>query len=779
MSGPKGSLPEEVSSFVGRRREMVLVKELMTSSRLLTLTGTGGVGKTRLALRLAAETHRAFPDGSWVVELADIAQPGLVAARFLETFGLRDEGADTIEQLRDHLAERELLLIVDNCEHLVAESAHVIREVLAGAPSVRVVATSRQVLGVPGEQIYPVPPLTLSPFEVDEKKVSRGNDDAVALFVERARAAQPDFEITSENWPTVSDICRRLDGVPLAIELAAGRLRMMSEEQILARLDNALEILDTGPRTMPARQRRIEATMDWSYRLLTPAEQRLWRGISIFAGGFTLDTLEDLSAGAAIPWPDMFEALSGLVEKSIVVRRTVAGSPRYHLSEVLRQFGRRRLEESGEAASMLRSHLTHFARLSARGTADYCSPRDIEYMQAVRLEHANIRAAFEYALSSPDTVGVALAMAADLRPFWSHTGSPTEGYTWLRRALAAEDSVTGSAEHLKALTTATYLALMLAEIDDAAELLERCRAAIRDEQRMARAHLAFHETLAAFYDGRLEDAIFFGEEAAKLAAQIENEDPGLAAQALAGWALVAFMGRNPQAGQIADDMHAFTKRRGAHLLHAIALYIRGLIRSRAGDSGAEDELAQAVRILREFGDHSLLATAVEVLGWDAASHGELERAAQLFGFIDSLRRSAKLHIARSMSEAVGGDIRDDVQRRLGSSKWNKARERGAGMSEADGLDFVLRGTLKSAGASTPAPPASRRRAKAVAGVALTPREIQVAKLVADGLSNREIAARLVLSVRTAEAHVENILLKLSFHSRAEIGAWVHNRMSGV
>ncbi|MGW0576995.1 LuxR C-terminal-related transcriptional regulator [Streptomyces sp. NPDC002920] len=775
MNTVPGNLPNDLSSFVGRRRELSVARELMTASRLLLLTGAGGVGKTRLARRLAEETRRAFPHGAWIIELADVGQEGFVAQNIATTLHLRDDTLDPLDHLRAHLVDKKMLLLVDNCEHLVAECAKVIGDLLAASPELRVIATSRQVLGVAGEQVYPVPPLALSPLRATRDDLARMDADAVTLFCERARAANPEFLLTDDNWPVVSEICRRLDGVPLAIELAVGRLRALSESQILDRLDNALDLLTVGPRTMPARQQRIEATLSWSYQLSTPAEQRLWRCLSVFAGGFTLEAVEEMSAGAGVAWPELLGALSGLVEKSILVRRLVGGQPRYHLSEVLRQYGRKRLAESGEEQEMLRRHLDHYSRLAARGVADYCSPRDREWMESVRGEHPNLRNALEHALSAPGTARQAMSIAAGLRPFWTHSGLLQEGYTWLRRALAADRAL--SDDRLWALSACTNLALMLADVDMAVELLAECKAMepIADNARFS-SQIAFHDALAAFLHSGPAEATRIGTDAVARSLALEDVDAGLAAQAIAALSLFAFLAEDPSAPTVADEFKALTQRHGSHLLDAVAAYAVGLNRWREDSSDAEALLCEPIDTLVDFQEQAFLAATLEVLAWAAATNGEDRRAAELFGFVDGLWQHAKLFIAHLIAEAIGGEIREQTRRRLGPRGWSEAVARGSALGYTEGLDLARRIRAPEPAPSVAGAPARGRR-RVTAGTPLTPRETQIAQLVADGLSNKEIASRLVLSVRTAEAHVENILTKLSFRSRTQIAAWVHKHLA--
>jgi predicted ATPase/DNA-binding CsgD family transcriptional regulator len=748
----------DVSSFVGRRRELTVVKELMANSRLLTLTGTGGVGKTRLARQLAEETHRAFPDGTWIVELADVQQDDFVAQTIANVWSLRDDTLEPMEQLTNYLLDKRLLLVVDNCEHLIDACAAVVGALLRCAPNIRILATSRQVLGVTGEQIYRVPPLSVPPWVAGATDAPVA--DAVALFDERARAANPDFTLSSQNRGTVGEICRRLDGVPLAIELAAVRLRVLSEEQIMSRLDDAIELLKTGPRTVPERQQRIEATLEWSYRLCSREEQRLWARLAVFAGPFCWSAIEAICADDAATSAEVLDALSGLVEKSVLSRRSAGENPRYQLPEVLRQFGRKRLVETGDEERVLDRHMEYYQSLTGRGMRDYCSPRDREWMAEITLEHANIRAALERALSRQETVTTAMQMASDLRPFWTHTGYLLEGYTWLTRALKADSA--SSLERARALSTCTWTALMLSQVPAAEEMLDECRKFEDDtDLEWLRAHIACNEALCRIYTLGLDSALARAEEAVQLT--LAGDDSGLTADLMSTASILAFCTGAASAQQHAGTFLAFTVEHGANLMRGVALYMVGLGHWRDGDYVvAETDMNEAVQILASFDELGMLGAAIEGLGWLAASTNEPQRAAQLFGVVDRIWRVARLRIAEFITTLLGTDVRAGVRRSLGEAAWTAALEAGGRLSQTEGVDLALR--------VKPAKRAAQRELKLPSN--LTRREVQIARLVGEGLSNKEIATQLVVSVRTAEAHVENILNKLSLHSRTQIAKWV-------
>ncbi|WP_345444760.1 ATP-binding protein, partial [Actinoallomurus vinaceus] len=350
-------LPAEVTSFVGRRHEVAEVKRLLSVSRLVTLTGPGGVGKTRLAGRVGALLRRAFADGVWLVELADLANPDLLVPAVCEALRIRDHSArPAVEVLIDHLRDAQALVILDNCEHLVPECAVLVEALLRSAPRLRVLATSRQPLGVGSEQSLSVPTLPVT----SDGDVGVVAGDAVRLFAERAEAVVPGFVVTEDNREAVERICRRLDGLPLGIELAAVRLRALSVQQLLARLDDRFRLLTSGSRAVLPRHQTLRALIDWSYGLCTEAERSVWARISVFSGGLDLEAAEQVCVGDGIAREDMLDLVGGLVDKSVLVREEHPGTVRYRLLETIRQYGRERLIASGTEHLVQQRHRDYY-----------------------------------------------------------------------------------------------------------------------------------------------------------------------------------------------------------------------------------------------------------------------------------------------------------------------------------------------------------------------------------------------------------------------------------
>ncbi|MDG3012937.1 hypothetical protein G4X40_22645, partial [Rhodococcus sp. D2-41] len=364
--GMLGNLPAELTLFVGRRREASEVRGLLSGSRLVTLTGIGGVGKTRLSVHVAQEVGRAFDDGVWMVELGKVREPELVPEAVASALRLRGQAAQSpMELLVDFVGSRNLLLVLDNCEHVIDAAAGLAEVLLKSAPRLRVLATSREPLGIGGETVVAVPPLSVPDPAVSSSVRAMLRCDAVGLFVERARSAVPGFELTEASKGTVATICQRLEGLPLPIELTAARLRAMSVEQILERLTDRYRLLTRGSRGAPSRQQTLRQCVDWSYDLLSVRERELWARLSVFAGGFELEAAEQICGDGHGPG-DVLDLVSSLVDKSILIREDIGGAIRYRMLETLREYGRERLRGGGGELGVRRAHRDWFERLALR-----------------------------------------------------------------------------------------------------------------------------------------------------------------------------------------------------------------------------------------------------------------------------------------------------------------------------------------------------------------------------------------------------------------------------
>lgn len=466
--GVTGRLPAEVTSFVGRHEELGTLARLLRTSRLVTVSGPGGVGKSRLALRAAAEAAEGFPDGARLVDVAEIQDPLLLGHAVLEALCLTDSTArPPIDVLVDRLADRRLLLVLDGCEHLVTACAELVGALLRAAPGLRVLATSRESLQAGGEHLLPVAPLPVS------APVDGGPPDAVALFADRATAVLPDFALTERNAEEIALLCRRLDGIPLAVELAAGRLRTLSVEQIALRLDDRFRVLTGGSRTSPLRHQTLRTTIGWSHELCTLQERLLWSRLSVFPGSFDLEPAEYVCAGNGLDADRVLELIGELVGKSVVLREESAGAVRFRLLDTLREYGAQWLRATGDEHRLRRRHRDWYLGLATWGETEWFGPRQVETAARTRLAHPNLRAALEFCLGEPGEEQLALLLAGTLWYYWVGSGHLGEGRHWLDRALALAPEPTQA--RAKALWVTGYMATLQGDLARARPALEECR----------------------------------------------------------------------------------------------------------------------------------------------------------------------------------------------------------------------------------------------------------------------------------------------------------------
>jgi non-specific serine/threonine protein kinase len=474
------NLPAQLTSFVGRQREIDDIQQLLAGNRLVTLTGAGGCGKTRLGLAVAAGLADRFPDGVWTVDLAPLSEPTLVTQTVAAVLDVREgQSGPLIEVLSGYLRRRHVLLLLDNCEHLIGPCASLVETLLRAAPKLHIVATSREALGVDGEVMWRVPSLSLPDLGQPLALDTVSQCEAVRLLIERARLVQPAFALTQPNAGMLVDICRRLDGIPLAIELAAAKLKVLSVEQIHARLEDRFRLLTGGSRTALARQRTLEAAMSWSYELLSDTERRLLCRLSTFPGGWTLEAAEEICTGNGIAKADIVDLLSHLADKSLVIVEDLpAGERRYRFLETVRQYGRERLVESGETESLRDQHAAFFLQLVRRAEPQLRANNQVTWLRRLHLEHENLRSALEWCLAAPKHRLDAVELASAIWWFWLKRGHLSEGQQWLERALAGCADA-GPGLRINALTGLWHVTYFQGNFDATERVLAECLAQAR------------------------------------------------------------------------------------------------------------------------------------------------------------------------------------------------------------------------------------------------------------------------------------------------------------
>ncbi|WP_062995235.1 protein kinase domain-containing protein [Nocardia mikamii] len=756
-NGP-ASLPLELTSFIDRHSQVTMLEKLLTGSRLVTLTGTGGVGKSRLALRIAHQLEPDFLDGVWLIELAGLRDATAVVDVVAATLGLRSWGLEpTLDVLIRYLSTRDLLLLLDNCEHVIDAVTTLTESLLRACPRIRILATSREALSAAGESVFAVPPLTVSaPAGRMARRAAR--EDAVTLFAARAATAVPGFELTERNTDTVARICSRLDGLPLAIELAAARLRAMSPEQILSRLDDRYALLTRGSRSAPKRQQTLQYCIGWSYDLCTRSEQRLWKQLSVFEGGFELDAAEHV-CGPDLGDAELLDAVAALVDKSILIREDTDGTVRFRMLETIQEYGRRRARDDGDDAEPIRRQRDWCERLALAADREWVGPRQLQWVARLERELPNLAKALEFSVSEGGES--ALRMTAALYPFWTIRGRLTEGRRWLEHASSHTPDIR-TVDRARVLYQAVETAAIQTDLSAIPEKIAQLESLADDlTDPLVTALLAHARGYECLASGDLSRASALLTEAIDIYAKAGESGLQLDAQISLGWSYTL---QNDTDRALPYFREALTATESADetMRRSWTLWAVGFTLWRRNETGrATSYLKEGIRVARLLGDPLAAAACSEILAWLAAEDRQFRRAAVLMGAADA-SSSVAGSSAFMFHDLLG--YRENSERSsrtaLGSRTFDTARRQGAAMDFDTAVSFAL-----GEGGDIAGPTAHSDRR-------LTKRERQVAELVAQGWTNKAIAARLVISQRTAEGHVEHILTKLGFTSRAQIAAWV-------
>ena len=842
---PLSNMPEQLTSFIGREREIVEIKKRLTMTRLLTLTGAGGCGKTRIALEVAKSVSDQYPDGAWFVDLSPLADSALLpqaVASALGVWEVPDRGLTST--LVEYLRPLKVLLLLDNCEHMVEACRALASTLLKSCPSLQIVATSREALGTPGEIAWPVPSLSVPNPRDTHSVESVVHYEAVALFMDRALFRRPDFSLRPENVTAVAQLCHRLDGIPLAIELAAARVKVLSVEQILTLLDERFRLLTGGTEVTLPRHQTLRALMDWSHDLLSEPERMLLRSLSIFAGGFTLEAAEAVCGGLTSVY-ELIELLSRLVDKSLLVMEERGGEAHYRLLETIRQYAEEKLEAAGEMSGLRDRHLNCYLGLAEESEDELLTERQAFWLGRLEDQHDNLRAALAWSQSKAHKNEVELRLAGALTWFWYFHAYITEGRAWIEGALRHAGPEKKTAPYAKALSAAGLMAYVQSDYITARSRLEDAlslwrllehergtaitqtflgRVAVREGNfAEARALLEesaslFRETsdiwgLALSLDSLGEVALEQGDR--ELATALHGESLALHRERGHKWGIALELGsfgrvalqlgdyaaaRTGLEEGLAIQMEIGDKWAAAWILHnlgEVALY--------EGDyEQAGAHCAESLALFEGLGDKRGIAASLHMLGRIAQSKGEPdraeglfheglrlgydladkmhislcliglarvaevmrqpERAMQLFGAADALLRLSEKKPVYAERDKLEQDVAS-VKVQLGKDGWEQAWTVGSRMTLEQAVSFAQHSVNVG-------------QAKAVTSLAedpvgrtpkhndeLTDREKEVLSLIAQGLTDTQVAGRLYLSNRTVQSHARSIYSKLGVNTR--------------
>lgn len=643
LESTPNNLPKQVTSFIGRERELAEVRKLLGNTRLLTLTGPGGIGKTRLSLQVGAEVTDDYSDGVWFVELAAVADSRLVPQTVASVLGVKEEaGRPVAEALVTYVKNRLLLLILDNCEHLVLACAELASQLLRSASHLKILTSSRENLHIAGESVYTVPGLSVPDIHHGAPLEAMPQYEAMRLFIDRAVAAQPAFRMTDQNGTAIADICRRLDGIPLAIELAAAHVRALSVEEIAAHLTDRFRLLVRGDRTAVPRQQTLQALIDWSYDLLIEPERALLRRLSVFAGGWTLEAAEAVAAGGEIAEPDVLDLLSRLVEKSLVAADLDAA--RYRLLETVRRYALDRLGRAGEEARTRSRHLAFYLALAEKARPQLVGREQGAWLARLDLERENLLSAHAWCDDAPGGAESGLKLVSSMRRYWMIRGLLGLGHRVTVEALGRPGAQQRSLARWEALCDAGQLGGWMGRYAEAQGYLEECLAIARDLGDKERVASVLQPLgLASLGQGNLLAAREYFGEALALARELGNRRE-LAAALNALAQLHRVEGDLDKAEPLYQDVLALARELGDRESIAIALLNLAMVSiARGFGDRVRSMLLEVSAIVDEIGSKPLAQSALEVCAGLAAFSEQWERVARLYGAVEAHTERTGLH----------------------------------------------------------------------------------------------------------------------------------------
>lgn len=753
-----------LNRLVARRHDLDAAQQALSGSRLITFTGQGGVGKTRLALELAYRARDRFPDGAWLVCLADLsigAEVAEVESTIVSALGISDQSVTgPREKLLSFLATRKLLLVLDNCEHILSSVRAILPIMLHESPHLRIIATSREPLGISGEMLRPVLPLSLpEPGTPAEQLIA---DGSVNLLVERAYAIDPDFELNDNNAAAVVQLCRLLEGLPLAIELAAAKLRALTVEQVVERFGQRLTTLTAAGTPSAPRHRSLRSMVDWSYDLCPKTAQVLWRRLSVFSATFDLELAEAICAFGELHPDDVLDSIERLVAQSILSTSRGAGTMRYRVPAAIREVAAELADQAGETVELQRRHRDAMLRRAQQTVGQWCGPHQDVLIEQMSLDHAGYVAALQWSITTPGEQQTALLLVASLRYHYLVGGRLAEGRMRTEAMLAA--TAGPSPMRGECLWVASWIALLQGDHNRAEQLLTEL-SALADELDDAQlaVHLHHWGAMLAMFRGDLDSALRGFQAAVDGHHEHGNRYLEVTARYMLACAL-ATGGHAHRALQVSSEAAALCDQYAERNARAYTDFAAGLAYWTLGQlDEAEQSAHQVLTTQRAMGDGIAIALATMLCSWVAYDRNQPRRATDL--------SAAAEHVWRSLGtslKAFGPGLSGFAKEHGPPESQTAHAERGHVAQRFRKLDDVIDFVL-SAGES--------RRAGREDSAPLSRREHEVAELIETGLSNREIAQRLVIAKRTADGHVERILAKLGFSSRAQVAAWMARRAS--